>query len=367
MGLGNEVRVRTPRCQHAAAYACRPVLCRSLPRSRHSSPCAFSRPRSRSLLLRMQQHGLRPDEQSFAAVIRAGVGAPGSSQLAEALRPQLEAAARRKQPPRAGASSPSDSRQRHSAPLLSARSAEALLSATSLDVQPRGGAAGASGPGLRGLQQLLASGADLDGRSFVVALAGCAKRPGRWQEVRRARRRRGAGEAPARRRRGAGLAPGPSFCWLLPLAWRSPPFPLRAQAAECRPPPTEQALQLVGMLEVWMRQQPASSVSKDDLANAFSAAIAACDESRQKEAALQLLPRLAALAPPSAEAYNAAITSCRHGGDVETAKTLLLRMRRERLAVSWRTYNCLLQVLSAAGGRGDEALDLYEEVSGDGF
>ena len=116
-----------------------------------------------------------------------------------------------------------------------------------------------------------------------------------------------------------------------------------------------------------MRQQPASSVSKDDLANAFSAAIAACDESRQKEAALQLLPRLAALAPPSAEAYNAAITSCRHGGDVETAKTLLLRMRRERLAVSWRTYNCLLQVLSAAGGRGDEALDLYEEVSGDGF
>ena len=50
---------------------------------------------SMRLLLRMQQLGLQPNERSYTAAIHASVGSPGSSKLAETLRPQLEAAARR--------------------------------------------------------------------------------------------------------------------------------------------------------------------------------------------------------------------------------------------------------------------------------
>ena len=41
------------------------------------------------LLLRMHQHALRPDEASYAAVIRSAIGTPGSDYLARALLPEM--------------------------------------------------------------------------------------------------------------------------------------------------------------------------------------------------------------------------------------------------------------------------------------
>ncbi len=248
----------------------------------------------RSLLLRMQNFGLQPDEQSFAAVIQAGAGTPGSSQLAEALRPQLEAAVRRRG-------------VQHAVCNLSPRSTQAVVSASSTD-RARGD--DTSGSGLRSLQQLLAQGAQLDARAFVMALSGCAKQSGR----------------------------------------------------------SEEALQIMGMLEAWVKQDPMRA-RQQELAQAYSAAIAACDESNDKEAALELLPRMKTLGvAATVEVYHAAITACRHeGGDVPTARALLAQMKREKLAPMTMSYNCLLHVLSAAGGRGDEALSLLGQLQRQGL
>ena len=91
-------RAQAPRIHHTRAALQSPCLfvcCYRFAPRRHHSHHLLPLVR-RSLLLRMQQSGLQPDEQSFAAVIRAGVGTPGSSQLAKALRPQLEAAVSRR-------------------------------------------------------------------------------------------------------------------------------------------------------------------------------------------------------------------------------------------------------------------------------
>lgn len=276
---------------HLRAALQRPRLlaCRH-PDSHHLLPLV-----RRSLLLRMQQSGLQPDEQSFAAVIRAGAGTPGSSQLAKALRPQLEAAVSRRGTQEATRG-------------LSPRSTGALVWASSTD---RALFDAAGTPGLRSLQQLLAQGAQLDARAFLNALSGCAKQSGRSGE----------------------------------------------------------ALQLVGMMEVWVHQQHSTRVRQPEIGQAYAAAIAACDESCDKEAALELLPRMKTLGVGApAEAYHAAITACRHdGADVRTARALVAQMRQEKLTLTTRSYNCLLQVVSAAGESGDEAFAVLDELERQGL
>ena len=131
-----------------------------------------------------------------------------------------------------------------------------------------------AGMGLRMLQGQLAQGLEPDARMFLATITGCAKNKGFWRE----------------------------------------------------------ALQITAMLEVWVRRKR-SRAGLEDVSRAFASAIAACDESGQKEAALALLPRMDALAvPPRVEAFNAAISSCRHSGaDVELAQELFAQIRYAKL------------------------------------
>ena len=70
---------------------------------------------------------------------------------------------------------------------------------------------------------------------------------------------------------------------------------------------------------------------REQLLTAYTSAIAACDESRMKDDALGLLPRMAkAGLRPDVTIYNAAITACRHnGGDILTARSLFAKMQRD--------------------------------------
>ena len=266
-----------------------------------------------SLLLRMQQHGLQPDESSFIAVIRAGAGTPGSSQLADVLRPQLEEAARRDNaPPRTTEETRShgvvDQVLRRKLPSSGKQSSKkamsALVSAASSDpLAHKSG--GTSTPGLSALQQQLAMGRAPDARSFLMALSGCAKQRGRWRE----------------------------------------------------------AMQLTAMMEVWVRQKR-ERAKEEDVGRAFAAAIAACDQSGQKDAAHALLPRMAALGvPPRLDALTSAISACRHGGgDAQTAEAFFAQLRRHKLAPDAACFNSLLTVFTASGGMGSEALGLLRKM-----
>ena len=337
---------------------------------------------SMRLLLRMQQLGLQPNERSYTAAIRASVGSPGSSKLAETLRPQLEEAARRDAAAAAAAAAgrrptlrqqaleqqqqestqalrqhvqleqqaagtallPADARRAASissgaaAALLSARDQDAIAQvaaqATELasGVCPSSAAASSSssssplaassssaflasaaasssssgrGAGIQLLQERLAAGHEPDAKLFMVALSGCARSPGRWRE----------------------------------------------------------AMQIIGMLEVWLKggRQRAQLV---EVGHSFAASVAACDASRQRDAAIALLDKMERLqVPPHRNAFNAAISACRHdGGDVAAARGLMLRMKHRRVPPDTDTYNALLAVYTAAGGMGEQALQLLREM-----
>ena len=267
-------------------------------------------------LLRMQQLGLHPDERSFAAAIRAGVGAPGSAQLAEALRPQLEAAARRETQSNAKTADPkrvllqpSSSADPHAgAVTIHAASAAAILEAQGSERSSgrRDAGSGASGvSGLRMLQGHLATGKPPHAAVFKAAMIGCARAPDRWRE----------------------------------------------------------ALQIQSMMELWIREEP-ERAHHDDVAEIFAAAIQACDRSQQKDAALSLLTRMQDLeVRPLVAAYAAAIRACRHGdADVSTARMLMQRMRRLQIGPDTNAYNSFISVLASAGGMGEVALSTLEEM-----
>lgn len=260
-----------------------------------------------SLLLRMQQAGLQPSEQTFIGAIRAGSQVPGGAQFAEVLRPQLEAAARREAAAIGvkGAGAPA---------ALSPRSVSALVSAEHFDAEA---AAASGGDGLRTLRRQLAEGTRPDARMYRVALAGCAKAPDRWQE----------------------------------------------------------ALQITSMMELWVREERTPRqrsaikyvefprAQLPEIGEAYAAAVAACDEGRQKAAAFELLPRMHALGvPPRVEVYNAAISACRHGGDLASAEQLLVRARSDRVGPDTTSFNSLLSVLRTIGGMGEDAFKVLERM-----
>ena len=182
-----------------------------------------------STLLRMQELGLQPDARSYSAVVRAGVGSPGSAQLADLLRPQLDAAISRTDSG-GGSGTCADLHPEASKWLIAAASSDRLLAEQ---------AGPGEGPGVRMLRQQIAHGLQPDARSFLSVLSGCAKQAGRWQE----------------------------------------------------------ALQLVGMLEAWVRQERGRAQLLE-VQHAFTSGIAACDESGQKPAALRLLAQMEAAGVP---------------------------------------------------------------------
>ena len=112
------------------------------------------------LLLRMHQHALRPDEASYAAVIRSAIGTPGSDYLARALLPEMLRIQPTDNPVPSSRAAP------HRRSLLLAR-----LGADS---------AGA----VEFLEQRLSGGQRVDASMFRAALWGCAKNyRGNWREA----------------------------------------------------------------------------------------------------------------------------------------------------------------------------------------
>ena len=112
------------------------------------------------LLLRMHQHALRPDEASYAAVIRSAIGTPGSDYLARALLPEMLRIQPTDNPVPSSRAAP------HRRSLLLAR-----LGADS---------AGA----VEFLEQRLSGGQRVDASMFRAALWGCAKNyRGSWREA----------------------------------------------------------------------------------------------------------------------------------------------------------------------------------------
>ncbi len=300
------------------------------------------------LLLRMQQHGLQPNEVSYTSVIRASVGTPGSAQLVEMLLPQLLEARRRDlgvepnarrgeggsegagelgvgarahehKPPSAVASAAASAiwaGEPMTIGDLSPRAQAALLEARSSDAELlHSGEEGSEAPGLHLLQQQLADGAPTDAASFAHALSGCAKQPGRWRE----------------------------------------------------------ALQLTSMLESWVRMADGGRRARAqdrDVSRAFTLAISACDASGRAQPALDMLRRMDELGVPPAERhFSAAISACRHvetGGGLGAARELFDAMRRERVARTTYTYNAMLSVMAAEGGHGSEALELLARMQSEG-
>ena len=261
-----------------------------------------------TLLLRMQQEGLQPNESTFVGAIRAGSRAPGGSQFAELLRPQLEAAARR-EAESMGLAIPESS----STP-LSTRTVTALVSAEGFDSE-------SEATGLKLLLGKIAEGTPPDARMYLVALASCASASGRWQEAMQ-------------------------ITSMMELWVREDRAPRQRSARE-------------------YIEFPRAQLS--EVGSAYAAAIAACDESEVKEEALGLLTRMESLGvPPRVEAYNAAISACRHDSDLNTAQALLSRMRKTLIGPDTTSYNALLAVVRSKGGMGEEALRLLKQMQREG-
>ena len=264
-----------------------------------------------SMLLRMQQDGIEPNEATFIGAIRAGHKAPLGGEFAEMLRPQLEAAVRRE------ADAIGSEHATFSGEALSTLVRAQVRGATPSSAVASSSEAATIESGLTTLRRQIAEGTPPQAKLYEAALAACAAVPGRWQE----------------------------------------------------------AMQIISMMELWIRQERAPRTrsawrhveyprAQDPaVVQAYTAAMASCDKSGNTEAAHALVPRLEELGVPlSAQVFVTAISACKHERDLPTAQALMQRMRRERLGPSTEAYNAMLGVISAVGGMGEDALALHDQM-----